>query len=147
MIKIETNCQDLPKISGLNRFLNLDQDFWDWKVVSRQNQDFLISIKTSWSSRKAFWNCQDFIDRWDLLFASVKIKSLDWDQVKTNQDLQAYLLGLLPIIPLMNVIIQYNWNSLIVHSCRQHWFCQRKPRQKSTKNRVNIVFYCRLCFG
>ena len=30
--------------------------------------------------------------------------------------------------------------NVIVHWCRQHWFCQRKPRQKSTKNRVNKVF-------
>jgi hypothetical protein len=45
---------DLPKISGLDRFLDLDQDFWDWKVVSRQNPDFSILIKTSRLSRQVF---------------------------------------------------------------------------------------------
>ena len=34
-------------------------------------------IKISWSSTEAFWNCQDFLDRRDLLFASVKIETLD----------------------------------------------------------------------
>jgi hypothetical protein len=33
LIEIETNCQDLPKISGLNRFLDLDWDLRDCKVV------------------------------------------------------------------------------------------------------------------
>ncbi len=33
LIQINTNCWDWPKISCLNGFLNLDQDFWDWKVV------------------------------------------------------------------------------------------------------------------
>ncbi len=72
-IKIETNCQAWPKISGLNGFLNLNWDFWNWKMVLRQNWDFSISIETSWLSRQAFlklsrfsqslrqafWNCQN----------------------------------------------------------------------------------------
>ena len=33
LIEIETNCQDLPKISSLNRFLDLDRDLRDCKVV------------------------------------------------------------------------------------------------------------------
>ncbi len=44
-IKTETNCQDWQKISCLDWFLDLDQDFWDWKVVLRQHQDLLISIR------------------------------------------------------------------------------------------------------
>jgi hypothetical protein len=50
---------------------------------------FSISIETSQSSRQAFRNCWDFLDCQDLLFASVKIKSLDQDHVETNQDPQA----------------------------------------------------------
>ena len=46
LMEIETNCQDWPKISCLDRFLDLDQDFWDWSVVSRQNRDFsIVKIK------------------------------------------------------------------------------------------------------
>jgi hypothetical protein len=37
---ISWNCQGLPKISGLDRFLDLHWDFWDWKVVSRQKSRF-----------------------------------------------------------------------------------------------------------
>ncbi len=86
LIEIETNCWDFPKMSGHNRFLYLDRDFWDWKVVSRQNWDFLIEIKTSWLSRQAFWNCQDFLDRRYLLSASVEIESLNQGMIETNQD-------------------------------------------------------------
>jgi hypothetical protein len=66
-LKIQLNCQDLPKISCLDRFLDLDPDFWDWKVVSRQNWDFSISIETSFlklsrfsrPSRLTFCQCRD----------------------------------------------------------------------------------------
>jgi hypothetical protein len=63
-IEIETNCQDLPKMSCLERFLNLDRDFWDWKVVSRQNRDFSISnflkmLRFSRLSRLTLCQCQD----------------------------------------------------------------------------------------
>ena len=67
-IEIKTNCRDLPKISCLDRFLDLDQDFWDWKVVSRQNRDFSISIvetnflkvsRFSRLSRPALCQCRD----------------------------------------------------------------------------------------
>ncbi len=59
-ISIEKIYWDLLEISCLGRFLHLDQDFWDWKVVLRQNQDFSISIVET-----SFWNCQDFLDCWD----------------------------------------------------------------------------------
>jgi hypothetical protein len=66
-IEIKTNCRDLPKMSCLDRFLDLDQDFWDWKVVLRQNWDFLILMETSfWElsrfsrlSRPTLCQCQD----------------------------------------------------------------------------------------
>jgi hypothetical protein len=34
----------LPKMSCLDGFLDLDRDFWDWKVASRQNRDISIEI-------------------------------------------------------------------------------------------------------
>ncbi len=85
LIKIETNCRDLPKSSRLDRFL--DQDFWDWKVMLRQNQD--ISIKKSRLSRPTFCRCQDILDCWDLPFQSVEIETLNRDHVETNRDPQA----------------------------------------------------------
>ena len=39
---------------------------------------------------------QDFLDRRDLLFASVAIESLDRDHVETNRDPQAYFLLFIP---------------------------------------------------
>jgi hypothetical protein len=41
-------------MSCLDRFLDLNQDFWDWKVVSRQNRDFLISIKNNFLKLSRF---------------------------------------------------------------------------------------------
>ncbi len=69
-------------MSCLYRFLDLDQDFWAWKVVLRQNRDISI-VKTSF-----FLNCQDFLDHEDLLSASVKIQSLNRDTINTNWDPQ-----------------------------------------------------------
>ncbi len=87
-IKIETNRQDWPKMSCLEGFLNLDQNFWEWKVVSWQNWDFSILIETFRLSRSNFWKCQDFLDHWDKLFESVEIETLDQDTIKTNWDPQ-----------------------------------------------------------
>ncbi len=70
LMEIETNCQDWPTISCLDRFLDLDQDFWDWSVVSRQNRDFSIVkikfLKVSRfyrSLRQASWKCL-YWDSW-----------------------------------------------------------------------------------
>ena len=70
MIKIKTNCQDLPKISCLDRFLDLDRDFWDWKVVTSQNQDisivetnFLKVSRFSQLSRLTLCQSQDWNSR------------------------------------------------------------------------------------
>ena len=41
--RLRQTARNLAKISGLDRFLDLDQDFWDCKVVLRQNQDFSIT--------------------------------------------------------------------------------------------------------
>jgi hypothetical protein len=38
-----------------------------------------------------FWNCQDFLGCRDLLFETVEIESLNWDQVETNWDPQVYI--------------------------------------------------------
>ncbi len=48
-----------------------------------------IEISQSRLLRQAFWNCQDFLDCRDLLFASVELESLDQDHVEANQDPQA----------------------------------------------------------
>ncbi len=53
-LSIRTNCQDLPKISGPEGFLDLDRDFWDWKMVSRQNQDFSI-VETNFLKLSRFF--------------------------------------------------------------------------------------------
>ncbi len=45
-IEIETNCWEMPKFSDLDKFLDLDWDFLVWTLMSRQNQEVLISI--SW---------------------------------------------------------------------------------------------------
>ncbi len=50
--------------------------------MSRQNWDFWILIETSRSSRLNFWNCQDFLDRWDKLLESVENKNLDQVKLK-----------------------------------------------------------------
>jgi hypothetical protein len=55
------------KFPGLDELLDLDPDVWDWTLMSRQNQNFL--------------DCRD------LLFESVKIKTLDQDTMETNQGL------------------------------------------------------------
>jgi hypothetical protein len=84
-------CRDLPKMSLLDRFLGLDRDFSDFSDVSRQNQDFLISIEISRSSRLTFENRRDYPSRRDWLFFGVEIESLDRDHVETNRDPQAYI--------------------------------------------------------
>jgi hypothetical protein len=58
-IKIEKNCPDLTKFSGLHRFLDRDWDFLLWKV----DQKF---IKISQSRSR-------YLDRQDKLFEAVKI--------------------------------------------------------------------------
>jgi hypothetical protein len=73
-VEIETNCQETPKISDLDKFLDLNRDFSDFLDVSRQNRDFSISIEKSRSSRLTFWNCRDFLGRWDWLFFGVEIE-------------------------------------------------------------------------
>ncbi len=92
LIKIETNCEDWPKILSLNGFLDLDWDFWDWKVVLRRNRDF--SIETYRSLRSNFWKCQDFLDCRDKPLESVKIETLNRDTIETNRGPQPYLLAL-----------------------------------------------------
>jgi hypothetical protein len=106
-------------MSCLDRFLNHNWDFWDWKVVSRQNQDFSISIETSWSSTQAFWNCRDFLNRWDLLSASVKIESLDRDHVKTNWDPQA--LKLVKLLSLWVSTVETNQDFKICQEILKNW--------------------------
>jgi hypothetical protein len=66
--------------------LLLDRDFWVWTLMSRQNQEILISIKISWLSRWTFWKCQDFLHCLDELFDNVEIESLHRDMIKTNQE-------------------------------------------------------------
>jgi hypothetical protein len=36
-IEIETNCQEMPKFSDLDKFLDLDRDFLVWTLTSRRN--------------------------------------------------------------------------------------------------------------
>ncbi len=52
-----------------------DRDFWDWKVVSRRNRDFSISIVET-----NFLKVSRFLDCRDQLSASVEIESLDRDK-------------------------------------------------------------------
>ena len=106
-----------------------NKDFWDWKVASRQNQDFSILIETSQSSRQAFWSCQDFLDRQDKLFDSVQIKSLDRDHLKTNRDPQAYLKlfnfpNTLITVILYFVVEIFFWATMLVlvSECSAFWF-------------------------
>jgi hypothetical protein len=90
LINIETNCQEMTKNLGLDKLLDLDQDFYIWTMMSRQNREVSISIKIL-LSRWTFWQCQDFLDCWVKLFDDVEIESLEQDTIKTNQDPQAYI--------------------------------------------------------
>jgi hypothetical protein len=87
-IKIKTNCQETPKFSDLDEFLDLDRDFLVWTLMSRQNWEVSISTRISRLSRCTFWRCQDFLNCRDSLFDNVEIETLDWDHVKTNWDPQ-----------------------------------------------------------
>ena len=78
--KLKLTNSSLRKKSRL--LVNLDRDFCDRKVAMRQDQD--VSIKTSWLSRHAFWNCWDFLNHWDLLFASVEIKLTNYSSFNSD---------------------------------------------------------------
>jgi hypothetical protein len=89
-IKIETNCQDWPKNSCLNGFLDLTWDSWDWKVMSRQNQNFsIVKIKFlkvsrfSRSLRQPSWKCWDR-DSWS---------RHDQDKIETPQPFKKHNLN------------------------------------------------------
>ncbi len=61
-MEIETNCQETPKFSDLDEFLDLDWDFLVWTLMWRQNREVSISIEISWSSRLIFLKCWYFLD-------------------------------------------------------------------------------------
>ncbi len=60
------------------------EKYWICIWPSRQNWDISISIEISQLSRLAFWKCQDFLDCWDRLSASVEIKSQFFLTAKTK---------------------------------------------------------------
>ncbi len=63
-IDIETNCQEMQKFSDLNKFLDLDQDFLVWTLMSRRDfsiveMHFLKMSRFSRLTRQTLWQCQD----------------------------------------------------------------------------------------
>jgi hypothetical protein len=63
LISIETNCRETPKFSHLDEFLDLNRDFLVWTLMSRQNQEVLISTKISRLLRPTIWRRQDIDSR------------------------------------------------------------------------------------
>jgi len=63
-------------------------------------------------SRCPFLKCRDFLDSWDVLFQSVKIKSLDLDKDKNWEKLRLYSIGFVKIC--RDVIFQTVENFLTV---------------------------------
>jgi hypothetical protein len=55
-IEIERHCQEMPKFPGLDKFLDLDWNFW---VPDMSRQNWKSSIEISQLLRWTFWQCQD----------------------------------------------------------------------------------------
>ena len=95
------------KLKNMDKLRNLDCEMWsNWQTLDRGRDklsrfakkfhvstDFSIEtygtgrscrdkIEISQSSRLSFWECQDFLDCWDLLSSSVEIETLDRDKLR-----------------------------------------------------------------
>jgi hypothetical protein len=94
LLKLFQICQDISTLSRLFEIPVLQvqkswqiEKSWLRKLI---NQLISILIETSWSSRSTFLKCRDFLKCQDLLlFARVKIETLDQDTMETNRVPQA----------------------------------------------------------
>jgi len=92
LLKLFQICQDISTLLKLFEILQVKKSWqieksWLRKLI---NQLISILIETSWSSRSTFLKCRDFLKCQDLLlFARVKIETLDQDTMETNRVPQA----------------------------------------------------------